>query len=59
MGIVGMMVLSGLILHQGVPEKFRVMFGVVLTLMGGYRFVLTRTRRMEMERQDREDDQHA
>ena len=59
MFIVGGLVLSGLLIHQGVPEKFRITFGVVLALMGIYRFVLTRTRQMQIIRDTGESEDDA
>ena len=41
--IFGVIILSGLA-FQYIPVEMRIMFGVVMVLMGIYRFVLTRTK---------------
>ncbi len=42
--VFGILLLTGWLLHFTMPDQFRVTFGVVLLLMGIYRFVLTRTK---------------
>jgi len=39
----GVLILSGLVLSEGVPENIRLTFGAVLILLGVYRFFLART----------------
>lgn len=39
----GFLVLVGLLVSQSVPPQVRITFGVVLFLLGIYRFVVTRT----------------
>ena len=56
MGAVGVMILAGFMFTDGVPDKFRIMFGVVITLMGVYRFVLTRSRALQRNRDDQDDE---
>ena len=55
MGGVGLLILGGILFSQGVPDKFRIMFGIVVTLMGVYRFVLTRSRSLQRQRDEREE----
>ncbi|MEK6650276.1 MAG: hypothetical protein AABY75_04825 [Bacteroidota bacterium] len=54
MAVVGVAVAAGFLVHGGVPDRFRWTFGVVLILMGIYRFFLTRTRVQQkaMEREE-------
>ncbi|HTP78781.1 MAG TPA: hypothetical protein VMM57_00105 [Bacteroidota bacterium] len=40
----GLVIVSGLFLPAAVPLQFRLTFGIVLVLLGIYRFVVTRTR---------------
>lgn len=56
MAVVGALVLAGYFVHAGVPDQFRWMFGIVLILMGIYRFFMTQTRRNQkaMERDEAE-----
>lgn len=56
MMLVGLAILLGYFMHEGVPEKFRIMFGLVMALMGGYRFVLTRTRAIRLKKEDDEEE---
>ncbi len=51
---VGGLVVAGYLVHEGVPDKFRWTFGVVLVLMGIYRFFMTQIRRQQkaLERED-------
>ncbi|MGB2868823.1 MAG: hypothetical protein WBD36_10250 [Bacteroidota bacterium] len=42
--VFGLVVVSGLLLPERIPAQFRYTFGVVLMLMGVYRFVVTRTK---------------
>lgn len=51
--VFGLVVVSGFLLPERIPAQFRYTFGVVLMLMGIYRFVLTRTKDIR-ERNDRE-----
>jgi predicted metal-binding membrane protein len=48
----GILVLFGLIVTDSIPTQFRIIFGVVLLLMGVYRFVTTKTRTMQTRRED-------
>ena len=54
MAVVGIAVTTGYLVHEGVPERFRWTFGVVLVLMGIDRFFMTRIRAQQkaMERED-------
>lgn len=54
MMVMGVAVAAGFLVHEGVPDRFRWTFGVVLVLMGIYRFFITRTRVQQkaMERED-------
>ena len=40
----GLVIVTGLFIPAAVPLQFRLTFGVVLILLGVYRFVVTRTR---------------
>lgn len=40
----GVIVLSGLFISEAVPAQFRITMGVVLVLLGIYRFVIARLR---------------
>lgn len=44
MAFVGVAVIAGYLVHDGVPERFRWTLGAVLVLMGIYRFFITRIR---------------
>lgn len=55
MGTVGVLILLGVLIREGVPDRFRIMFGIVITLMGAYRFVLTRSRALQRQREEREE----
>ncbi len=55
MGVAGIMILAGYLFSEGVPEKFRLMFGIVIVLMSVYRFVLTRSRALQRQREEREE----
>ena len=46
----GLVAVSGYLLPERIPSQFRYTFGVVLMLMGIYRFVATRTRVMQLKR---------
>ena len=41
--VFGVVVVSGVAFHY-IPIQMRLMFGIVMILLGAYRFVLTRTR---------------
>lgn len=58
MGIIGALVLAGYFVHAGVPDQFRWTFGIVLILMGLYRFFMTQVRRQrrQMERDEEEEE---
>lgn len=49
MGVAGVLVLSGVLMSQGVSTQNRVIFGVVLVLYSVYRFMMTRTRSRQNE----------
>ncbi|MEK6755412.1 MAG: hypothetical protein AABZ02_04585 [Bacteroidota bacterium] len=51
--IFGILVLTGLVVNEGMPSKFRITFGIVLVLFGIFRFAVTRTRASRAERMDR------
>ncbi len=55
MGVTGVLILAGFMFAEGVPDKFRIMFGIVITLMGVYRFVLTRSRSMQRDREEEDE----
>lgn len=55
MTVVGGSVLAGYFIHAGVPDQFRWTFGIVLILMGAYRFVMTRMRRKQKELEREEE----
>ncbi len=42
--VFGLLLVTGWLLRVRLPGQFRITFGVVLLLMGIYRFVLTRTK---------------
>ncbi len=54
---VGVLVLSGYLIHEGVPDQFRWTFGAVLVLMGIYRFFMTQVRRQRRAMEQDEDDE--
>jgi cytochrome c biogenesis protein CcdA len=56
MAVVGVLVIAGFFVHAGVPDQFRWTFGVVLILMGIYRFFMTQTRRQRRRAEEEEDD---
>lgn len=47
--LAGVIVLTGYLLPSYLPEKFRVMFGVVLLLYGIYRFVTIRLKQQQRD----------
>ena len=49
MGVVGILVLSGVLMSQGVSTQIRVIFGLVLVLYSVYRFMMTRARSKQAE----------
>jgi uncharacterized membrane protein YfcA len=49
MGIIGVLVLTGVLAKEGTPVQFRILFGIVLVLYGVYRFTMTRARRKREE----------
>jgi uncharacterized membrane protein YfcA len=55
MTVVGGLVLAGYFVHAGVPDQFRWTFGIVLILMGLYRFVMTQMRRKQKELEREEE----
>ncbi|OGU31758.1 MAG: hypothetical protein A2X67_05690 [Ignavibacteria bacterium GWA2_55_11] len=57
MALTGIAVIAGLVMRQGVPDRFRITFGVVLALMGVYRSVLTRTKQMRIAREKEEEEE--
>jgi hypothetical protein len=52
MGVVGILVLSGILVTESMPIHLRVLFGIVLVLYSVYRFMMTRTRAKQVERSD-------
>ena len=52
MGIVGILVLSGILVTEGMPMHLRILFGVVLILYSIYRFMMTRARSRQVESSD-------
>lgn len=52
MGIIGVLVLSGILVREGMPMHLRVLFGVVLILYSVYRFMMTRARSRQVESSD-------
>jgi hypothetical protein len=52
MTIFGILVLTGLVVSEGLPSKFRITFGIVLVLFGIYRFAVTRIRASQAEGMD-------
>jgi hypothetical protein len=49
MGIVGILVLSGVLASEGTPEHYRIIFGIVLLLYSVYRVMMTRARRKQVQ----------
>jgi hypothetical protein len=49
MGIVGILVLSGVLASEGTPAQYRILFGIVLILYSAYRVMMTRTRRKQVQ----------
>jgi hypothetical protein len=47
LAVVGLIVISGFLLPPYIPQKFRIMFGVVLLLYGIYRFVTLRVKQQQ------------
>jgi len=45
----GAAIVAGVLAAETVPPRFRITLGVVLILLGVYRFVITRTRTAEAE----------
>jgi hypothetical protein len=52
MGIVGILVLTGVLATEGTPMQFRILFGVVLVLYSAYRFMMTRARRRHQTQEE-------
>lgn len=52
MAVVGVLVLSGLLVREGMPEQLRILFGIVLVLYSLYRFMMTRARAKQTESPD-------
>jgi hypothetical protein len=50
----GFLVLFGMFFPEAVPNQVRVTFGVVLVLLGVYRFAVTRVRVMQSRREQDE-----
>ncbi len=48
----GIIVASGFFVSESVPRQFRIIFGVVLILLGIYRFVITRMRSVQAARME-------
>jgi hypothetical protein len=52
MGTVGVLILSGVLMTQGITPQLRILFGIVLVLYSVYRFMITRTRARQRESSD-------
>ena len=53
MAVVGILVLTGVLMAEGMTMELRVLFGIVLVLYSVYRFMVTRARtRQEKESSD-------
>ncbi|MBI3586034.1 MAG: hypothetical protein HY088_02760 [Ignavibacteriales bacterium] len=52
--VMGALVLAGLFIHETVPKEFRITFGVVLVLMGIYRFAITKTKETQAKKLEKE-----
>ncbi len=52
MAVIGVLVLSGLLVREGMPEQLRILFGIVLVLYSLYRFMMTRARAKQTESPD-------
>ena len=52
MAAVGVLVLGGLLVREGMPEQLRILFGIVLVLYSVYRFMMTRARAKRTESPD-------
>ena len=52
MGVVGILVLSGILTPNGMKSQLRVLFGIVLVLYSVYRSMVTRTRSKQREMPD-------
>jgi len=53
MAVVGILVLTGVLMAEGMTMELRVLFGIVLVLYSVYRFMVTRARtRQEEESSD-------
>jgi Na+/proline symporter len=52
MAVIGVLVLSGLLVKEGMPMQLRILFGLVLVLYSVYRFMMTRTRAKQTESPD-------
>jgi len=49
MGIIGVLVLTGVLAKEGTPVQFQMLFGIVLILYSVYRFTMTRARHKQEE----------
>ena len=49
MGVGGILILTGVLMTQGVSTQIRVLFGLVLILYSVYRFMMTRVRSKQAE----------
>lgn len=49
MATVGILVLSGVLMTEGMTMELRVLFGIVLVLYSVYRFMMTRARTQREE----------
>jgi len=54
MATVGILVLSGVLMAEGMTTELRVLFGIVLVLYSVYRFMMTRAR---TQREDESSDE--
>ncbi len=52
MGVIGVLVLSGWLVKEGMPVQMRILFGIVLVLYSVYRFMMTRARTKQTESPD-------
>lgn len=52
--VMGTLVLAGVFIQETVPKEFRITFGVVLMLMGIYRFAVTKTKEVQAKKLEKE-----
>lgn len=52
--VIGALVVAGVFIQETVPKGFRITFGVVLMLMGVYRFAITKTKEVQAKKFEKE-----